>query len=81
MTTKLTLSIEKTTIERAKVLSAKTGKSISKMVEEYLNSIVEHGTTGGSAMDRLRGALKDKAPADMNWKEVKADYLKKKYAL
>ena len=41
MTTKLTLSIEKKTIEKAKILSLKRGKSISKIVEDYLNSITE----------------------------------------
>ncbi len=81
MTTKLTLSIEKKTIERAKILSSRTGKSISRIVEEYLNSIVENDATSPSATDKLSGALKDKAPATMDWKQVKADYLKKKHAL
>jgi len=41
MTTKLTLSIEENTIKKAKILSLKRGKSISKIVEEYLNSITD----------------------------------------
>jgi hypothetical protein len=41
MATKLTLSIREETIQRAKRISRKRGKSISKMVEEYLDSIVE----------------------------------------
>lgn len=81
MTTKLTLSIDKQTIDRAKLLSSITGKSISKMVEEYLNTIAEKSGINGSATDRLSGILKDKMPADLDWKQVKADYLKKKYAL
>lgn len=39
MTTKLTLSIKEETVERARRISRKRGKSISKMFEEYLNSI------------------------------------------
>lgn len=79
MTTKLTLSIEQKTIERAKIFSAKSGKSISKLVEEFLNSITEQPENKVSAVDKLSGALKDKVPSDMNWKEIKADHLKKKY--
>ena len=79
MTSKLTLSIEKKTIERAKMLSEKRGKSISKIVEEYLNSIT--GINKASAVDKLSGALNGKVPADVAWKEVKENYLKKKYGV
>jgi hypothetical protein len=41
MTRKLTLSINEKTIQKAKRISRRRGKSISKMVEEYLNNIVE----------------------------------------
>jgi hypothetical protein len=44
MTTKLTLSIKEETVQRAKRISKKRGKSISKMFEEYLDSIVEKET-------------------------------------
>lgn len=81
MTTKLTLSIEKDTIERAKILSHKTGKSISKIVEEYLNIVAAKGTINGSAVDKLSGVLKDKASENVDWKVTKANYLKKKYGL
>ncbi len=80
MTVKLTLSIEQETIQHAKLLSAKTGKSISKMVEEYFNTI-EATTKNAGAVKKISGLLKDKAPADMKWKDVKAAYLKEKYGL
>jgi hypothetical protein len=41
MTTKLTLTIEKSTIERAKQYASQTGRSLSDLVESYLNSITE----------------------------------------
>jgi acetolactate synthase regulatory subunit len=41
MAIKLTLSIKEETIERAKRISKKRGKSISKMVEEYFDNISE----------------------------------------
>jgi hypothetical protein len=40
MTTKLTLTVEKTVIERAKIYAKKTGKTLSEIIESYLNSIV-----------------------------------------
>lgn len=79
MTTKLTLSIEEKTIERAKIFSSKSGKSISKLVEDFLNNITEPHNTEVSAVKSLSGLLKDKVPADADWKSIKADYLKKKY--
>ena len=79
MTAKLTLSIDKETIERAKVLSSRRGKSISKMVEEYLDSIAKAEEMKGSAVEQLAGILKSKVPASADWKDVKANHLKKKY--
>lgn len=80
MTVKLTLSIDEDTIQRAKVFSAKTGKSISKMVEEYLDTLggVDKNT---SSVKKISGLLKDKVPADANWKDIKEAYLKEKYGL
>ena len=81
MTTKLTLSIEEHTIEKAKILSLKRGKSISKMVQEYLDSITDKDENKASAVDKLSGVLKNKVPANIEWKKTKTDYLKKKHGL
>lgn len=80
MTVKLTLSIEEDTVLRAKMLSAKTGKSISKIVEDYLNSL-QSDDKQQSATKKISGLLKDKFPADVDWKDIKAAYLKEKYGL
>lgn len=81
MTTKLTLSIEENTIEKAKLLSLRRGKSISKIVEEYLNSITDKEENKESAVQKLSGTLKNKIPADIEWKKTKTDYLKKRHGL
>lgn len=81
MTTKLTLSIEKETVERAKILSSRRGKSISKIVEEYLDKITAAENRKGSAVEKLSGALKNKVPATTSWKEVKTAYLKEKHGV
>jgi hypothetical protein len=78
MTTKLTLSIDENTIKRAKRISSQQGKSISRMVEEYLNSLVEKKP---SAVKLISGMLKDKAPAKLDWKKMKSDYLIKKHGI
>ena len=41
MTTKLTLTIEKSTIEKAKDYARKTGRSLSDLIEFYLDSITK----------------------------------------
>ncbi len=42
MTTKLTLTVEKSVIERAKSYAKNTGRSLSDLVESYLEQIVEN---------------------------------------
>jgi len=41
MTTKLTLTVEKAIIERAKIYAKSTGRSLSELVEKYLETITE----------------------------------------
>jgi hypothetical protein len=75
MNVKLTLSINEKTIERAKRISRQKGKSISKMVEEYLDSINEKETKKESRVDRILRIMqksKDKItiPDNANYKEM-----------
>lgn len=39
MTTKLTLTVEKDIIERAKVYAKNTGRSLSELIESYLDTL------------------------------------------
>lgn len=41
MTTKLTLTVEKSTIERAKAYAKGTGRSLSELIENYLETITQ----------------------------------------
>lgn len=41
MTVKLTLTVEKTTIEKAKHYAKNTGRSLSELVEKYLETITD----------------------------------------
>ncbi|MEN9350377.1 MAG: hypothetical protein RL372_1355 [Bacteroidota bacterium] len=81
MTTKLTLSIDVQTIKKAKLISAKKGKSISKLVEEYLNTLSTIEENKTSSVKQLSGLLKNKISDNADWKNVKTQYLKTKYEL
>ncbi|MBL0293512.1 MAG: hypothetical protein IPQ04_04380 [Saprospiraceae bacterium] len=41
MTTKLTLTVEKSIIERAKSYAKNTGRSLSELIENYLDTITQ----------------------------------------
>jgi hypothetical protein len=75
MTTKLTLSINQKTVQRAKLLSRKRGKSISKMVEEYLDSISEKEEQKESPMSHINKIMepyleKIKLPENADYREM-----------
>lgn len=82
MTRKLTLSINEQTVEKARRLSRRRGKSISKMVEEYLNSISEKEGQQESAVDEIKKIMKGKITnKNLDWKKVKEEHLSKKYGI
>ncbi len=41
MTTKLTLTVEKSIIERAKIYAKSTGRSLSELIENYLETVTQ----------------------------------------
>jgi len=82
MTTKLTLSINEETVERARRISRKRGKSISKMFEEYLNSLPEKDVAEETAIDKIKKIIKGKIISpDADWKKVKEEQLINKYGI
>ncbi len=60
MTTKLTLTVEKSTIEKAKSYAKHTGRSLSELIENYLNTITQnHGNEKISLkLKNIVGAVK-----------------------
>lgn len=75
MTTKLTLSIEKSTIERAKSYAKQTGRSLSSIIESYLENMISD--TSSTDRIRLRGVVK--LPANFNEKTEIQEELTKKH--
>jgi formiminotetrahydrofolate cyclodeaminase len=60
MTTKLTLTVEKSIIERAKVYAKNTGRSLSEIIENYLETITQDNGTDklSPKLKKLVGAVK-----------------------
>jgi len=81
MTTKLTLSVEEKVIERAKVYAKKTGRSLSDIVEGYLDSLTSDSDKKNEDISpklrKLIGAIK--LPKNFNEQKIKREYLEKKY--
>jgi len=57
MITKLTLTVEKSVIDQAKIVAKASGRSLSKMVEEYLVSLNRVSQTTPENEDDLDGLL------------------------
>ena len=81
MKTKLTILIEEETIQRAKKYSAQTGQSLSKMIENYLDSVTlppQSNTKKFSPIiKRLMGSVK--LPKDFNYKKTVENGVKEKF--
>ena len=79
MTTKLTLTVQKAIIEKAKSYAKKTGRSLSGLIESYLEEVVQENNDQEKVSPRLKkiiGVVKLPADFDEN-KELKAYFGKK----
>jgi hypothetical protein len=78
MTTKLTLTVEKTIIEKAKTYARKTGRSLSELIESYLETLTqENGDQKISPkLKKIVGAVKLPKNFDEE-KELRSYYEKK----
>ncbi len=77
MKTKLTLSINKKTISKARELSHKNKKSLSKLFEEYVEREMPE-KTATPLTDKLTGIIKGKF-SKMTYKELKEAMYTEKY--
>ncbi len=71
MSTKLTLTIEKSVIQKAKIYAKERGRSLSDIIENYLKAITEEETSEEIEMTPLVKSLKGsfKAPVDFDYKQ------------
>jgi hypothetical protein len=80
MTTKLTLTVEKTVIEKAKSYAKRTGRSLSELIEKYLESITNDEKNDNQLSPKLKkivGAVK--LPKDFDEEKELRTYLEKKH--
>lgn len=83
MDAKLTLKLDKNTIENAKVYAAKKKLSISSMVENYLNAIISQNTEKEdveiSEFVKSFSLKNGGISGDFAYKKDRQDYLIEKY--
>lgn len=80
MTTKLTLSINEEKVKKIKRYAKANGISVSKFVEQQIDSVVPATKKKKKDLSKLLGAFGTvKEPFD--WKEIKTQHLLKKYGL
>jgi hypothetical protein len=79
MTTKLTLTVEKEVIERAKSYAKQSGRSLSELIEQYLDSLTKEksGEAVSPKLKKLIGAVK--IPKNFDEKKELQSYLERKH--
>ena len=81
MNTKLTLTIEQTTIEKAKKYANSKGRSLSDIVENYLKAITKEDNNERIELTPIVKSLKGtfKAPKNIDYKKELSKRLTEKY--
>ncbi|WP_412466783.1 DUF6364 family protein [Pedobacter sp. KLB.chiD] len=78
MTAKLTLTVQKSTIEKAKSYAKHTGRSLSELVEKYLETItLDEETIVSSKLKNIVGAVK--LPDDFDDAAELRNYFERKH--
>ncbi len=81
MDTKLTLKIDQEIIEKAKHYASEKKISLSRIVENYLNSLTSDKENNDIQISPFVKSLSSgiEIPADYDYKKDRADYLEQKY--
>ena len=80
MNTKLTLSVEKSIIDSAKMYAKKTGKSLSEIIQNYLEKLTldeEVDNNLSSKLNKIVGSVE--LPKDFDEKEELRKYMENKH--
>ena len=81
MNTKLTLKLDQEIIEKAKHYASEKKLSLSRLIENYLNSLTSDKPNNDLQISPFVKSLSSgiKIPADYDYKKDRADYLEQKY--
>lgn len=79
MDVKLTLTVDKAVIERAKVYARNTGRSLSDLVEQYLDAVAKEDSNQQLTprLKKIIGAVQ--LPVDFNEDEIRRSDLERKH--
>lgn len=79
MSTKLTLTLEKAIIERAKIYAKNTGRSLSELIENYLETVTKDIGDGklSPKLRKIVGVVK--LPHNFDEEKELRSYLKNKH--
>lgn len=86
MDTKLTVKLNKRTIDRAKRYAKKHNTSLSKLLERYLNSVTSEETDDVGSDIEISPLVKSMTgvitiPDDVNYKDIYHQHLDEKYGI
>jgi hypothetical protein len=80
MTTKLTLSIEKSVIEQSKLYAASQNRSLSDLVESFLKTIAMSGEKIFEITPKVKSLSGSfRAPADLDYKKIISEEIIRKH--
>ncbi len=81
MSTKLTLTVDKSVIEKAKKYAKKKGRSLSEIIENYLKAITAENQKDEIEISPIVKSLKGsfKMPKNFDYQKELTDALTKKY--
>ena len=81
MDTKLTLKLNQEIIEKAKLYASEKKLSLSRLIENYLNSLTSEKTKDEIQISDFVKSMSSeiKLPADFDYKKERANYLEQKF--
>lgn len=80
MNTKLTLNLDKSIIDEAKTYAKKNQVSLSKLIENYLNSLVSTSNKQTRRISPLVESLTGVISSEVDERKSYRDYLSEKYS-
>ncbi len=78
MAQKVTLSIDESVVRRAKQYARDRGKSLSKVIEQYLSYVTREELPPTEVTEEV-ARLSDRLPASVGETDLKYEYLAEKY--
>jgi hypothetical protein len=80
MNTKLTLSLDKTVIDKAKSYAKNTGRSLSELVESYFENLTSKSSNDEDIHPKVKKLIgRITLPPDFDEKKVKEEHYREKY--